>query len=349
MVTKRLFCHLKDGREVYSYRIENSCGEYVELLDYGASVHSVVVRDSAGRLGDVVLGAEPDGLEGCTYVGGTIGRCANRIAHGRYEVDGKVYQLEQNLFGHFLHGASGNYAHKLFTGEIVEEENRVVFKLHDTGEGGFDCHVDAAFSFSFDDEGRLELLLQMEGEDTTVLNPTNHAYFNLSGEQDVRDHSLWIDSEYRVARDETGLPNGGSIKVLGTPADFTKERSIREAMSQSGGTERYFTKEQPSYDEFYLLKGRVYHHAATLRCHLSGRVMKVFTDMPCLVLFTTGDRRAEKGKNGKVYEGYCAVCLETGFVPNAVNCPQYDSPVFRKGEKLSARTVYQFLTENGNG
>ena len=205
--------------------------------------------------------------------------------------------------------------------------------------------MDAVFSFSFDDEGRLELNHQMEGEDTTVLNPTNHAYFNLSENLDARDHELWIASEERVSRREMGLPNGGSIRVSGTPADFSKERSIREAMSQKEDGERYFTKELPSYDEFYLLGDRKYHHAATLRYPANGRVMKVFTDMPCLVLFTTGDRKAEEGKNGQVYEGYCAVCLETGFVPNAVNCPQYESPVFRKGEKLSARTVYQFLTD----
>lgn len=346
MVEKTFFGRLKDGREVNCYRIRNRYGEYVELLDYGASIQAVVVRDQDGKLGDVVLGADPGRLEECTYVGGTIGRCANRIAHGRFEADGKSYQLEQNLFGHFLHGASGNYARKLFTGEIQEERNRVIFHYHDKGEGGFNCEAEAAFGFSFDDEGRLELELQMEGEDTTVLNPTNHAYFNLSGSGDARDHRLWIASDKRVSRQEGGLPDGGSISVLDSPADFTKERTIREAMltDQNG----YFTKEQPSYDEFYLLDGRNYSHAATLCYPENGRVMKVFTDMPCLVLFTTGDRKAEIGKGGRIYEGYCAVCLETGFVPNAVNCPQYDSPVFRKGEKLTARTIYQFLSIKEN-
>lgn len=341
MVEKTFYCQLKDGREVYRYRIQNSYGEYVDLLDYGASIQAIVVRDKEGTLGDVVLGAEPERLEECTYVGGTIGRCANRIAHGRYEVDGKSYQLEQNLFGHFLHGASGNYAHKLFAGEIQEEKNRVILRYHDCGEGGFDCEADAAFAFSFDDEGRLELELQMEGEDTTVFNPTNHAYFNLSDGGDLRDHTLWIASDRRVSRQEGGLPDGGSINVLGSPADFTKERTIREAMLAD--SEGYFTRELPAYDEFYLLNGRNYVHAATLSCPENGRVMKVFTDMPCLILFTTGDRKAETGKRGRIYEGYCAVCLETGFVPNAVNCPQYDSPVFRKGERLTARTIYQFL------
>lgn len=344
MVTKRLFGYLKDGRSVFCYKIRNGHGEYAEILDYGASIHAVVVRDKYGYLGDVVLGAEnADSLETCTYEGATIGRCANRIAYGRYEVDGRQYQLEQNLFGHFLHGASGNYAHKLFAGEITGA-NQVTLRLHDEGEGGFACCAEAAFTFSFDDEGKLFLSFEMEGEDVTVLNPTNHAYFNLSGNQDARDHLLWIDADRRASRGEGGLPDGGGISVAGTPADFTRERSIREAMES--GQEGYFKKAIPYYDEFYLLGERRMRLAAALRSPKKGRLMKVYTDMPCLVLFIGGDRKPEKGKNGQVYEGYCAVCLETGFVPNAVNCPAYTSPIFRKGDKLIARTIYQFMLED---
>ncbi|MDO4333992.1 MAG: aldose epimerase family protein [Eubacteriales bacterium] len=344
MVEKNFFCQLKDGRDVYSYRITNCHGEYAELLDYGASIHAVVVRDKDGNLGDVVLGAGRDRLETCTYEGGTIGRCANRIAYGRYEANGKMIQLEQNCFGHFLHGAGGNYAHKLFHGEMREEENKVIFYWHDSGEGGFDCGADAAFSFSFDDEGNLALELTMTGEDTTVLNPTNHAYFNLSETGDARDHTLWIAANRRTSRGEAGLPDGGGISVENSPADFTKERTIREAMSSD--PDGYFQKAVPSYDEFYLMDGRKWRHAATLRCPANGRAMEVFTDMPCLVLFVSGDRRVEQGKDGRIYEGYCAVCLETGFVPNAVNCPEYDSPLFQKGETLTAKTTYHFFTED---
>lgn len=343
MITKELFCHLKDGRAVYSYTIQNIHGESVKLLDYGASIQEINVRDRYGNIADVVMGADPDHLEAFTFEGGTIGRCANRIAYGRCEIGGKQYQLEQNMLGHFLHGGSGNYAQKLFTGKIIEQENKVIFFWHDTGEGGFDCCVDAAFSFSFDDEGRLALALEMEGEDTTILNPTNHSYFNLTVDGDARDHWLYIASKQRAARGESGIPNGGSIPVSGSPADFTWERQIREAMSKD--PTGYFTKEKPSYDEFYLFQGREYRLTASLRCQENGRRMNVYTDMPCLVLFVCSGRKPELGKNGRIYDGYSSVCLETGFVPNAVNCPQYDSPVFQKGEKLIARTVYQFLAD----
>lgn len=342
MVTKKLFCFLEDGRAVYSYRITNAYGEYVTLLDYGATIQEIVVRDGDGTLGDVVLGASPDCLEKSSYRGGTIGRCANRIAYGRYIVNGKPYQLEQNMAGHFLHGASGNYANKLFTGKAAAEENAVTFYWHDTGEGGFDCCVDAAFTFSFDDEGRLALSLEMSGDSATILNPTNHAYFNLSGAGDARNHWLQILSDRRVSRDELGLPNGGSLPVAGTPADFTRGCRIWDAMASDPG--RYFKKARPSYDEFYLLDRKEYRLAAILCSPEKGRIMKVFTNMPCLILFLGAGRKPETGKQGQLYDGYCAVCLETGFVPNAIRCPQYDSPWFEKGEKLIAKTVYQFVT-----
>lgn len=339
MIQKESFCFLKDGREVFAYKISNSFGEYVTVLDYGASIQEIVVRDREGRLGDVVLGAAPDNLETFTYEGGTIGRCANRIAYGRCTIGGKEYQLEQNMFGHFLHGGSGNYQKKLFRGEILDDTT-VVLRYHDIGEGGFDCSVDAAFFFSFDDEKRLTLRLEMTASGTTILNPTNHAYFNLAEDGDGRNHTLWIATDRIVTRREMGLPAGGSRSAAGTPADFTGGRLIREAMEMENTD--YFPPDRRMFDEFYLLDGRKNRLAAVLRSPVSGRTMKVYTNMPCLVLFVAEGRAPECGKRGKRYEGYCSVCLETGFVPNAVNCPEYDSPVFEKGQTLQAVTVYEF-------
>jgi aldose 1-epimerase len=154
---------------------------------------------------------------------------------------------------------------------------------------------------------------------------------------------LWIGANQRVSRGEMGLPDGGSLPVVDTPADFTKVRTIRAAMENHPG--QYFQKKLPSYDEFYLLGGRTWRHVATLSNEKNGRVMQMFTDMPCLVLFCNGGRAPEVGKHGQIYQGFCAVCLESGFVPNAVNCAGYDSPVFRKGERLIAHTTYQFFTK----
>ena len=330
-----------DG-EVHLYRISNQKGEYVELLDYGATIYSICVADRNGEIGDIVLGA-PEGsdLKHCKVMGSIIGRCANRIAHGRFEADGKVYQLEQNENGNFLHGASGNYAQKRFAASVCEDANTVMFVHEDNGEGGFDCNVHVQVSYAFGDDSVLTMTTRMVPEGTTVLNPTNHAYFNL-GVSDVRDLHLTLRAKERVRRDERGLPDGGRIAVENSSADFTQGRVIREAMEND--LTGYFGGKKPLYDEFYIQECNSEQPAAELYCPENGRVMQVVTDMPSMVLFVSA-RQQTPGKDGKNYEGYCAVCLEPGFVPNAVNCPEYESPLFRKGEELNTVTQYIFKTD----
>ncbi len=345
MIEKRKFGDLPDGRAVTLYSIKNSLGEYVELLDFGAAIHSVYVKDAEGHLGDVVLGVnEACELSGRrTFEGITIGRCANRIAFGRFEIDGKVTQLECNSSGHFLHGASGNYAHKMFQTETDEKNNTVSFFFHDTGEGGFDCEADVKVSFTFDDNHRLEIRYEMVADGDTVLCPTNHAYFNLSGDDDVRDHYLRICADQLAPKGEIGMPTGDSMDVKDTPADFRELRLIREAIDSD--LDGLYFKKSKAYDDFYILSKKDYGLAAELISPKSGRRMRVYTDMPSVILYTPINLEPKAGKNGRFYDGYCSVCLETQFVPNAVNCPQYLSPVFRKGEKLISKTVYAFDTE----
>lgn len=347
MISMREFGVLPTGETVHLYHIENRKGECVELLDCGAAIQAICVKDRNGKIDDIVLGApESSDPTVCHVLGSTIGRCANRIAHGRYEVDGKVYQLEQNSNGHFLHGASGNYAKKLFKAAVDEERNTVTFSFVDQGEGGFDCTVFVQVSYSFGDDSILTMTTHMVPDGTTVLNPTNHAYFNL-GVSDIRNLHLTLRADYRVSRDENGLPDGGKIAVQGTSADFTSERTILDAMEHDSSG--YFTTPTPGYDEFYILNRNPVLPVAELYSPENGRVMQVETDMPSMVLFAIDRSKPEPGKYGQKYCGYCAVCLEPGFVPNAVNCPQYDSPVFRAGEELCSVTKYIFKTDCGDG
>lgn len=343
MISCRVFGSLPSGEVVHLYHIDNCKGEYVELLDYGATIHAICVADRNGNIDDIVLGA-PEGsdLTKCNVLGSTIGRCANRIAHGRYEANGKVHQLEQNARGHFLHGASGNYAKKMFAVSVDEKSNTVSFSLTDDGAGGFDCTAWIRVSYAFGDDSVLTMTTHMAADGTTVLNPTNHAYFNL-GVSDIRVLNLKLRANYRVSRDEDGLPDGGRIAVHGTSADFTSSRSIQDAMETD--PTGYFAGSVPRYDEFYILENKPGLPAAELYCPENGRVLKVVTDMPSMVLFADGKRKDAPGKNGKIYSGYSAVCLEPGFVPNAVNCKEYDSPIYRKGEQLHSVTKYIFTTD----
>ena len=343
MITLKEFGVLPTGETVYVYRIENKNKEYVELLNYGAAIHAVCIADRDGNIDDIVLGAaEGSDLTQCNVLGSTIGRCANRIAHGRYEADGKTHQLEQNARGHFLHGASGNYAKKIFSATVDEEKSAVVFSCLDTGDGGFDCNVSVRVRYSFGDDRILTMETTMIPDGTTICNPTNHTYFNL-GVEDTRQLHLKLRAKYRVSRDDEGLPDGGKLDVRGTSADFTVSRSIGSAMDTD--LTDYFGGKIPGYDEFYILDQKPGIPAAELYCPENGRIMLIETDMPSLVLYSIENRKNMLGKNGKIYSGYCSVCLEPGFVPNAVNCEQYDSPIYRKGEVLRSVTKYIFKTD----
>ncbi len=343
MTKKESFGLLPDGREVSIFTINNAHGEYVQFLDYGASIHALVVKDRNGVLTDTVLGAkDAEGLAAFSYLGATIGRCANRIAHGRCTINGKEVELECNMRGHFLHGASGNYAKKIFDGRIDETTGNVVFYLKDTGEGGFNNNVDVTVTYSFGDDSVLRCTYYMVPEEDTVLNPTNHTYFSL-GAHDSRQLALQVAASRMVSRDEEGIPNGDFWKVEGTPADFTDERLIQDAMGD--GSDPYFAGQAPGYDEFYILDKDLTGPAAGAYNPANGIRMSIYTKFPGMVVFVNGARRACEGKNGDFYEGYRSVAIEPGFVPNAVNCPAYDSPVFLKGQALYQTVEYRFSAE----
>lgn len=344
MISVEEFGKLKSGKSVRIYRISNRRGESVELLDFGAAIHSINVLDKNGDISDVVLGVEKaEDLEENSFEGITIGRCANRIGFGKCVLDGKEVQLECNMFGHFLHGASGNYGMKPFRAEINEQENSVTFRHFDTGEGGFDCNVDASVTFAFDDDARLSIHYHMVPDGTTVISPTNHTYFNLSG-GDVRDFKFQVCTDQVVNRAEFGLPCDGTHSAEGTPGDFTEMRTIRQAMEsdQTG----YFDRLPKRFDEFYVLPQDQKAPVAVLQDEQTGRKVNVYTDMESLIIFNGIAQSPVKGKNGAVYEGYCGFCMETQFVPNAVNCKGFRSPVFHKGEAYDSVTVYEFIAGN---
>ncbi len=341
MVDTGEFGVLPDGTRITMHTIRNSKGEYVEILNRGASLHRIHVLDGFGRIGDVTLGARNAvDLAGYSFEGVTIGRCANRIAFGRFEIDGKVTQLDCNLDGHCLHSAGGNYARAMFSAEVLNPQT-VKMSYRDPGESGFDCSVDVSIVFRFDDDSRLQIEYEMEPHGNTVLCPTNHAYFNLSG-GDIREHDLRIDADSTAWVDQYKIPDGRAVDVSGRSSDFRALRNIREAMESD--TTGFFKSDPHQYDDFFLLNGEGFRQTAELVSRSAGRRMNVYTDMPCIILYTPYPRTPRDGKDGRTYEGYCAVCLETQFVPNAVNCPQFASPVFKTGERLSSTTVYEFTT-----
>lgn len=349
MIIKTDFGPISNGQMVHKYTITNQKGEWAEFLDYGASVHSLWLLDRDGKLSDCVLGVrESRELEQKNNEGSVIGRCANRIAHGRCRIGGKEIQLETNQGGHYLHGASGNYAKKFFAAEMVPECNQVIFFLTDIGEGGFGNTVHVKVSYTFDDDSCLTIAYEMIPEEETILCPTNHAYFNLDGFGDIRDEKLTIESSLIADTDEEGLPNGKTFPADGNVYDFTAPKSLREAFAAD--RDEYLKKRsRGTFDTVYLIDGNGYRKAATLFSEQSGREMTVRTDADALVLFVPDKCGRKVGKTGVFLPDYAAVCLETQFVPNAVNCPDFRSPVFKAGEVLRTCTQYAFRVRKAAG
>lgn len=337
-IKKDLYGSLSDGRDIWKYTINDPSGEYVELLDYGATVNGLYIRNRSGQLINCVLqAAGPEALEVNNMAASVIGRCANRIKHGKCTISGKEVQLEVNVRGQFLHGASGNYAHQLFSGEITSDG--VVFTLKDMGKGGFDNTVDVRVTYTFS-ERALTISYEMIPSEDTILCPTNHAYFNLGGLTDIRNSRMYIGASFIAGTDDEGVADGSLIPVSGTPYDFLEERSIGSAMeSDSVG---YLKRTRGGYDNPYFFGDDPYGLRASLCDPESGIMMKCYSDMQSVILFTPGYCRGRMSGTQEIKTDYAAVCLETQYMPNAVNCPEFRSPVFRAGELLRSTTVYAF-------
>ena len=329
MIIKELFGSLPDGREVTSYKISNVFDESVTVLDFGATVHSIIVRDKNGEPGDVTLGAfDAPGLLSHAKEGTTIGRFANRIGRAEMTLDGRKIKLEESRPGCLLHSGSANYGKRFFEVSIVSNES-IECHLDDEGGAGFDCRVDAKVTFTFGDDHCLKIDYDLVPDGTTVLAPTNHTYFDLSCAKGVDGHILQLNAGRIAVKDEYGVPWGDTLDVRGTEYDFLTPRTIGQM-----------------YDDYYILDETDGSPKAVLEDPESGRKMEVFTDMPCLILFTPiSDKPAEiPGKYGIHYNGAHAVCLEAQYVPNSMNFDGFPSPVFRKGEHFISRTEYRFST-----
>ncbi len=341
MVSTYKFCTLPDGRDVTAYKITNRWGEYATILNYGAMIQALCVKDSEGVIGDVVLGPD-EGQSADSYMksASVMGRCGNRIAYGRFTIDGKEYQLNSLRNGHHLHGGAGNYSKQLFRGEAGD--NSVTLRLLDKGEDGWEAEADVAITYTFGDDHALTIDYCITALDNTVISPTNHAYFNLDMPNEILDTRLQLFTDSYAPKSDIGMPDGTIASVAGTPLDFTAPRSFKEGFASD--TIGFFPEGRVGYDDFYVVPGDGFRQVAEAVCPTSGRRMRVFSDAEGLILFTPGSRAPSVGKGGCTLDGYTSFCIEMQYVPNAVNCPQYRSPIFRKGETMRSRTVYAFDT-----
>lgn len=336
-----------EGEAIILYTLRNDRGAEVRISNFGATIVSATMPDREGRMADVVLGyARPESyFHDGPAAGKSVGRCANRIALGRMTIDGKAYQLEINNGQNHLHGGTKNFANRVWESRV--ETNRVVMTLlSEDGDQGYPGELTVEAVFDFDDDNALELTYRARTDRTTVVNLTNHVYFNLAGKGsgDILDHELQLHSSQVPEMNEYQIPTGRMLDVEGTPQDFRTFRAFRPGIDAAFNRIRDFR----GYDHPFAIDGwkpGILGEAGTLRDPKSGRTVTVLTSQPSVMIYT-GNWLAgsPETKSGGRYEDHAGVAIECQNFPDAVNRPEFPSPLLHPGETYCQKIVFRFGT-----
>ncbi|MDD3400552.1 MAG: galactose mutarotase [Eubacteriales bacterium] len=339
-ISSRPFGVTADGERVTLYRLENSTGSIIELLDYGCTIRSLLVANREGRLTDVVLGydtlREYEKNDG--YLGAVVGRCANRIGGARFSLGGKEYHLAKNDGDNHLHGGLVGFDKRVWSAKI--NENGVVFsRTSSDGEEGYPSQLNIQVVYTFTDDNCLTIDYRATGDGDTIVNLTNHAYFALSGRGNVLLDELCVYANSFLENDAHCLPTGTILSAKGTPFDF----SLPKLIGRDIGTANEQLDNAHGYDTNYLVgqSGKM-KPVATLYSDRTGILMKVSTTQTGLQVYTANFLKDRAGKNGSHFGCRDAVCLETQLYPDAMAHPDWSSPVLKAGETYAHTTVYAF-------
>ena len=334
-----------DGVQTGLYTLTNSHGMEVCITNFGGRIVSIVIPDRDSVLRDVVLGFDniQDYMTVPSDFGATIGRYANRIANGRFTLDRKVYELPQNNNGHTLHGGPQGWQYKPFTVVDHSENSLQLQYVSKDGEMGFPGEVTAFVFFTLTERNSLVIDYLARTTAPTVINMTNHSYFNLSGDptQPITDHLLYLDADNTTPVDEWLIPTGKIVKVAGTPFDFTKAKPIGQDIDADDAQIRYGR----GYDHNWVLNtaGNLKLVAARLLCPKTGIEVSVLTSEPGIQVYTGNFLDGTVvGKDSTAYQCRTAVCMETQHYPDSPNKLQFPSTVLRPGQKYESTTVYRF-------
>lgn len=347
-IEQRVAGFTPEGECVVIYTMRNSKGYEVELCNMGAAIVAVNVPDKEGVVGDVALGYENrmDYVTEGPCMGKVPGRYANRIAKGHFELDGKEYHLAINNGPNALHGGPTGFHKSLWEGRV--EENRVVFAIDSAdGHEGYpsDLYVEAVYDW--DDENRLELTLLAQTNGATVINLTNHAYFNLAGagEGTIKNHTLRLNASKYLPTDQTLVPTGELRDVEGTPMDFRTAKPIGRDMEEQFDALLFGKGYDNCWPIDHYEAGKI-QEAALLADPTSGRTLRVLTDQPAVQVYTGNWLSGcPMGKGGKRYEDYSGVAIECQGYPDAPNKPHFPSQVLRKGERYERHIIFEFGVE----
>lgn len=339
-IEKQLFGSTPEGKEVYKYTLKNNKGMEVDIITYGGIITAIRVPDSRNEPGDVVLGFDTleEYLGHHPYFGAMVGRVCNRIGKSRFELEGRIFHITANEGANQLHGGVKGFDKQVWTAFSQKLPDQVSLALgyeSADGEEGYPGTLMVEVEYSLNDNNELGISCRAKTDKPTHINLTNHSYFNLNNcNGDIREHELMITAESITELDKESIPTGRILPVESTPYDFRLSAEIGERIDEV----------EPGYDINYVLDmgTRDLTRVAAVHDPVSGRSMEVLTTLPGIQLYTSNHVNGIKGKEGKVYEKHCAVCLETQFFPDSPNQPHFPSTILMPGEEYAAVTVYRF-------
>lgn len=343
-LTVKDFGTTEKGQKALLYTMKNDAGTSVSVSDYGAALVSLFVRGKDGNPVDVVLGYDDvTGYEkGGDSIGATVGRNANRIGGASIEINGVTYELDKNDNGNNLHSGY-DYYNKRFWDVAENADDHVTFRLHSPDKDqGYPGALDMYVTYTLDEDSMLTIHYEAVPDKDTVINMTNHSYFNLNGHDSgtVLNHSVTLDAESFTPADRESIPTGEIRSVDGTPMDFRSGKTLGKEIDADYEPLRF----GGGYDHNWVLKneGR-FDKVAEVTADRSGIRMEVYTDLPGVQMYTANFLNGEPGKEGALYGKRSAVCLETQYFPDAIHHDNFPGPVCRAGEKYDTRTAYRFV------
>jgi len=342
----RVFGKTPEGGTVNLYTIQNKNGIKAEIINYGGIVVSLYIPDKNGKLDDIVLGYDDFNsyLSNAPFFGAIIGRHANRIKGASFELNGKKYTLFNNDGRNHLHGGVKGFDKVLW--EVIEHSDSSIklFYRSADGEEGYPGNLDVTVTYALTDDNEWVIKYNAVSDADTVINLTNHTYFNLSGHDSgsIMSHELKIDADKYTVNNEECIPTGEIKNVSGTIMDFRRGRAIKPEPQPGDDTILF----NGGYDHNFVLnkKGSINPEwIAELYDPKSGRTMDVYTTKPGVQLYTANSFNGIiTGKGGAQYKKWDGVCLETHYFPNAMKHKHFPSPVLKAGEQYNHTTIYKF-------
>ncbi len=338
-----------DGKKVDLYVLTNKNGWEMSVTNYGAKIVSLHVPDKNGKMLDIVLGHNTIDeylLSKEPYFGAVCGRTCNRIAKGKFTLDGKEYQLAVNNGPNNLHGGIKGFNAVVWEALQIDDQTLVLTYVSPNEEEGFPGMLATRVTYMLTDNNTLQIDYEARSNRLTIVNLTNHSYFNLSGAGDsyIGDHQLTINADTYLPTDETAIPYGDPEPVAGTPMDFRTPHEIGARINDDF-QQLVFGK---GYDHNYVLnkRGKELSFCAKAISPKTGIAMDVYTTEPGVQLYTGNWMTGEfVAKNGQRYPMRSAFCLETQHFPDSINKPQYPSVILRPAEIFKSQTIFKFYTE----